>query len=369
VPFTTATFVAYGNGLWIAFGSLGQISTSPDLVTWSTRTTPFTLITNGAFWNGSLWIAVNTGTGNSMARSTDGTAWTGMGKTTFTSVGQSVTYANGLWVAGGQGGNSIAKSTDGGNTWSGVSTNGGISIGRYVTYANGIWVAVGEGAGNTLVTSSDGTNWTGFPPANNGNINIGNSVAYGNGRWIAVGSAGTSPRISYSDDNGISWTAGTSYGGLNQDIRDVKYANGIWVAVGYGTGGGVTSGISVDVIAKQYEIEARIAHRLDRETSGIMIIAKNKYMARHVTQLFAQNLVKKKYYAMVEKITQESGTIITNIHKDTHLQKMVATEGKNCVTKFSSVNENILFNLDFLANFIPAFITLPLLPLATFLAR
>ena len=111
---------------------------------------------------------------------------------------------------------------------------------------------------------------------------------------------------------------------------------------GVSSQGGVASGISVDVLAKQYEIEARIAHRLDRETSGIMIIAKNKYMARHVTQLFAQNLVKKKYYAMVEKITQESGTIMTNIHKDTHLQKMVVTEGRTCVTKFSSASENVV---------------------------
>ncbi len=111
---------------------------------------------------------------------------------------------------------------------------------------------------------------------------------------------------------------------------------------GISSQGGVTSGISVDVLAKQYEIEARITHRLDRETSGIMIIAKNKYMARHVTQLFAQNLVKKKYYAMVERITQPSGTISTNLHKDTHLQKMVATEGNTCVTKFSAAGENIV---------------------------
>ncbi len=111
---------------------------------------------------------------------------------------------------------------------------------------------------------------------------------------------------------------------------------------GISSQGGVTSGISVDVLAKQYEIEARITHRLDRETSGIMIIAKNKYMARHVTQLFAQNLVRKKYYAMVEKITQPSGTIQTDLHKDTHLQKMVATAGTSCVTKFSSAGKNIV---------------------------
>jgi len=244
-------------GLWIISGSSGNvIAYSTNGTSYTNATSPYGGVSNFAACvaygknasGAGLWIVVGNST-NKIATSSNGNTWTGISTNVFTSTGRGVAFGKDglgadLWVAVGQGGNSIAKSTDGGNTWSGVSTNGGMITGRYVTYANGIWVAVGEGAGNTLVTSSDGTNWTGFPPANNGNINIGSSVAYGNGRWIAVGSAGTSPRISYSDDNGISWTAGTSYGGLNQDIRDVKYANGIWVAVGYGTGGGVTGGIA-----------------------------------------------------------------------------------------------------------------------------
>ncbi len=111
---------------------------------------------------------------------------------------------------------------------------------------------------------------------------------------------------------------------------------------GISSQGGVISGISVDVLAKQYEIEARITHRLDRETSGIMIIAKNKYTARHITQLFAQGLVKKKYYAMVENITKESGVIMSDLHKDTYLQKMVVTDGNSCVTNFNAIDSKTL---------------------------
>ena len=196
VPFTTATFVAYGNGLWIAFGSLGQISTSPDLVTWSTRTTPFTLITNGAFWNGSLWIAVNTGTGNSMARSTDGTTWTGMGKTTFTSVGQSVTYANGLWVAGGQGGNSIATSVNG-ITWTGAAI-GFTDLVRTITWNGSLFVAGCSTTATSIITSPDGLTWT-----TRGNIVPGPcvSVVWTGSFWLAVSQ---SSAIGFSSD-GTTW--------------------------------------------------------------------------------------------------------------------------------------------------------------------
>ena len=84
--------------------------------------------------------------------------------------------------------------------------------------------------------------------ANNGNMNIGYSASYGNGLWVVVGSntAGSESKISYSSNNGTSWTAGTSFGSIVLPF-DVKYANGRWCAVGAGGGRGIitsTDGIN-----------------------------------------------------------------------------------------------------------------------------
>lgn len=234
-------------GLWLAVGDI--------FILRSTNTTTWTASTDGGFTNtiqnaaygkdGSgvgLWVAGGNGT-NKIATSSDGINWSGFNLTFFT-ICWSVAYGKdgsgaGLWVATGSGTNKIATSPNG-TSWTGISANDGLTIGRNVKYANNLWVAVGEG--NAIATSTDGTNWTGFPLANNGNINVGYSASYGNGLWVVVGSntAGSAPKISYSSDNGTSWTAGTSFGSLT-GIFDVKYANGIWVAGGTGGNAIITS--------------------------------------------------------------------------------------------------------------------------------
>jgi len=80
-----------------------------------------------------LWVAVGDGANlaNTIATSTDGTAWTGLGKTIFSNYGSGVAYGNGRLVAVGWGGNSIATSRDG-NVWTGLGkamlSSGGASI-------------------------------------------------------------------------------------------------------------------------------------------------------------------------------------------------------------------------------------------------
>lgn len=52
------------------------------------------------------------------------------------------------------------------------------------------------------------------------------------------------------------------------------------------------------------------AHRLDKDTSGIILFAKNKTWAEHLKNLFQTRQVKKIYYALVVgNVKQNSGTI------------------------------------------------------------
>lgn len=65
------------------------------------------------------------------------------------------------------------------------------------------------------------------------------------------------------------------------------------------------SGIDKDL---EYYLEAfkfgkkpkpRLVHRLDRETSGLIMVAKNKVNAAHLSEQFAKRLTEKTYYAIV----------------------------------------------------------------------
>ena len=75
----------------------------------------------GVAWNGTMWVAVGQGT-NTIAYSSDGITWTGLGTSAFSSVGHGVAWNGTRWVAVGQGTNTIAYSSDG-ITWTGLGTS------------------------------------------------------------------------------------------------------------------------------------------------------------------------------------------------------------------------------------------------------
>lgn len=53
-------------------------------------------------------------------------------------------------------------------------------------------------------------------------------------------------------------------------------------------------------LAKQYTPDAQICHRLDKETSGLLIIAKTPEAYRHVSMQFEHRKVNKIYHAIVD---------------------------------------------------------------------
>ncbi len=53
-------------------------------------------------------------------------------------------------------------------------------------------------------------------------------------------------------------------------------------------------------MAKQYSPDAQICHRLDKETSGALIIAKNPGAYRSISMQFEHRQVKKVYHAVIE---------------------------------------------------------------------
>ena len=55
----------------------------------------------------------------------------------------------------------------------------------------------------------------------------------------------------------------------------------------------------IDELKYQYGLDANIAHRIDQETSGLVLCAKNKESERDIKMMFQEREMKKKYLALV----------------------------------------------------------------------
>lgn len=84
--------------------------------------------------------------------------------------------------------------------------------------------------------------------------------------------------------------------------------------------------------------EALIVHRLDMETSGLIVLARNKEMHRLLSILFQNRLVDKRYVAVVSgKLAQERGEIDLPLITDwpnRPLQKIDHAIGKPSLTRY-----------------------------------
>ena len=84
-------------------------------------------------------------------------------------------------------------------------------------------------------------------------------------------------------------------------------------------------------------VRSGIVHRIDKDTSGLVIIAKNDKTLELVTEMFKNKKIKKTYLAIVDGvINNKSGTINAPITRDTKDRKkmMVGKDGKKSITHF-----------------------------------
>lgn len=74
-----------------------------------------------------------------------------------------------------------------------------------------------------------------------------------------------------------------------------------------------------------------IVHRLDKETSGIMVLAKNKEAHKNLAEQFASHELEKEYLAIIQgHIVNKKGRIQVAIERDpVHRQRMKATAADN----------------------------------------
>jgi 23S rRNA pseudouridine1911/1915/1917 synthase len=125
----------------------------------------------------------------------------------------------------------------------------------------------------------------------------------------------------------------------DDDLAVVNKAAGMMVHAGAGaTDDARNRGTLVNALLHRFgtlssvggEVRPGIVHRLDRETSGLMVVAKNDESHRKLAQQFAQRKAKKTYIALVHGwLKQDSGTIRSAISRDQVRRARMTTRGRS----------------------------------------
>ena len=87
-------------------------------------------------------------------------------------------------------------------------------------------------------------------------------------------------------------------------------------------------------------IRPGIVHRIDKDTSGILVIAKNDDAHNKLSEQLKEHSMKREYYALVEgRIKNDEGTIDKPIgrNKKDRLKMGIVEDGKNAVTHYKVI--------------------------------
>ena len=104
--------------------------------------------------------------------------------------------------------------------------------------------------------------------------------------------------------------------------------------------GTIGNGLSKYFIEKNDNRKIRFINRLDRDTSGIMMIAKNGFSQKSISSQMNKNLVEKKYIAIVEGLMEsDCGTINLPIEREVEgdIIRKVLPDGLPSVTHYEVI--------------------------------
>ena len=92
-------------------------------------------------------------------------------------------------------------------------------------------------------------------------------------------------------------------------------------------------------VARQHVSDAQVCHRLDKETSGVLAIAKNPEAYRHLNMQFEHRQVEKVYHAIVDGIHNFDNELVDApiLKLDDGVVKISRSEGKSAQTWFTAI--------------------------------
>ena len=92
-----------------------------------------------------------------------------------------------------------------------------------------------------------------------------------------------------------------------------------------------------------------IVHRIDKDTTGLLIVAKNDYAHKFLSDQLVDHTLSRKYYALVlGKISEDNGKIIAPIGRDKNNRQKMCVDlinGKEAITNFKVIKRFKLYPL------------------------
>ncbi len=131
---------------------------------------------------------------------------------------------------------------------------------------------------------------------------------------------------------------------INQFKKTIIFENDDLIAINKPTKLAVQLGtkisICVETFMKSYNKNCKLVHRLDKDTSGVLLIAKNQKTAKKLTELFRENKIKKTYLAVVDGKIKTSGIIDNYLEKSviSNEEKIrIAISGQRAITEYQPI--------------------------------
>ena len=144
----------------------------------------------------------------------------------------------------------------------------------------------------------------------------------------------------------------------DEDLMVINKAPGMVVHPAFGNWTGTLANAILHHLGKgaekldTSEMRPGIVHRLDKNTSGLIIVAKNSVALHRLARQFVNRRVEKKYQAIVRGVPDPpEGIIRTNIGRSVRDRKVMACyeyegkEGKNAVTEYKVQKDLHYFSL------------------------
>ena len=89
--------------------------------------------------------------------------------------------------------------------------------------------------------------------------------------------------------------------------------------------------------------EVRTVHRLDRDTSGVLVVAKHRLSYARLSTLLEENHIKRYYLAAVKgKLPFREKTIVATIGRDRHhpTKRRISPNGQSAITHVTTIGSN-----------------------------
>ena len=94
------------------------------------------------------------------------------------------------------------------------------------------------------------------------------------------------------------------------------------------------------------DLRPGIVHRIDKDTSGLLVVAKNNFAHSHLGDQFSKHTIKRKYlclsWGVIRPLVGKINTLITRDKKNRQLMTASDINGKRAVTNYKTVK---VFNL------------------------